>query len=233
MGVVPVPGEAQALPHVVGGFVAQQRAGAGDVRQRMAHVPGAEVAVDRFGFGGFRLVADDFFADEREQLGERGPLAERHVVDLVPGRVVGAGGQQVGLHHVVDVAEVAGGFSVAVDVDRRALGERGEPQRDHGGVGSVRVLPLPEDVEVAQADGREAVAAREDFGVQLVHVLGHRVGGQRLADAILLLGQGGLVAVGGARSSVDEALRPGVARRHQHVEEAVDVAAVGQNGIFK
>ena len=117
---------------------------------------------------------------------QRGAVADGDVVDLVArlGAFAG-GGQQVGLDGVGDVAEVAAGFAVAVDVDRLALEQRGSPLGDHGGVGAVGVLAGAEDVEVAQADGCEAVAAGEDVGVEFVDVLGDGVGAERLADACL------------------------------------------------
>ncbi len=83
----------------------------------MAHVSGPEAAIDRLGAGG-DAVGPQPVAKQLEQCGQRGAVANRHVVDLaVPLAVVAGGGEQVGLHGVRDVAEIAAGFSVAVDVD--------------------------------------------------------------------------------------------------------------------
>ena len=118
-----------------------------------------------------------------EQLVQRRAIADRDVVDLVDGvRILGGGGKQVGLDGVVDVAEVAAGFAVAVDIDRLVLDHAGDPLRDDRGIGAVGILAAAEDVEVAQADGLQAIAAAEHVGIQLVDQLGHRVGRQRLAD---------------------------------------------------
>lgn len=112
MGVVPITRKAQALTDVIFGLIAQQRAGSGDVRQGMAYVSRPEIAVGRFGFRRFGLVADDFVTDKPEKFVECGPLAEGHIVDEVPGLFRGIGRQQVRLHHIVDVAEVAGRFAI-------------------------------------------------------------------------------------------------------------------------
>lgn len=58
------------------------------------------------------LWADDLVTDKPEKLVERGPLAEGHIVDEVPGVVRSIGCQQVRLHHIVDIAEIAGRFAV-------------------------------------------------------------------------------------------------------------------------
>ena len=176
-------------------------------------------------------MAHHFLTDEVEQFVQGRALAKGHVVDLVAGFVRGEAGQQVGLHHVVDVAEVAAGLAVAVDEDGLFLQQAGEPLGDDGGVGAVGILTPAKDVEVAQAHGGEAVAAGEDVGVELVHILGHGIGRQGVADLVFHLGQLGGIAVGGGGRGVDEALHARIARGHQHVEVAGDVAAVGQDGI--
>ena len=200
----------------------------------MAYVAGAEIAVDRLESGQMREFRREQGTDGFEQLVQRGAVANGHVVDLVDRvRVRAGGGEQVGLDDVVDVAEVAAGFAVAVDVHRLVVDHARHPLRHHRGVGAVRILAPAEDVEVPEADRLHAVAAAEHVGVQLVHQLGHRVRRQRLADDILDLGQAGMVAVGRARRRVDEALHPGVARRHQHVEEAGIVGGVGGERVFQ
>ena len=141
------------------------------------------------------------------------------------------GGQQVGLYGVGDKAKVAAGFAVAVDVDGFAFEECGRPFGDDGGVGAVRVLAGAEHVEVAQADGVEAVAAGKDVGIQLVDVFGHSVGAQGFADVFFHLGQRGVVAVGAAAGGVGEALHFGVAGGDQHVQKTADVGFVGGDGV--
>ena len=133
--------------------------------------------------------------------------ADRHVVDLVD-RLGGVGhgaASRLACTTLCDVAEVARGLAVAVDAHRLAAQHRGDPARDHRGIGAVRILARAEHVEVAQADRSHAVAAAEHVGVQLVDVLGHRIRRQRPADQVLDLRQAGMVAVGRARRGVDEA----------------------------
>jgi len=198
----------------------------------VAHIAGAEVAVHGL-YGGFHAVGGQVVAQQAEQGVERGAVADGHVVDLVARLGAFAGsGQQVGLHGVGDVAEVAAGFAVAVDVDGIALEQRGRPFRHHGGIGTLGVLPRAEDVEVAQADGGEAVAAGKHVGIQLVDVFGDGVRAERLADGVFDLGQAGVVAIGAAAGGVGEAGDAGVARGDQHVEEAGDVGFVGGDRVF-
>ncbi len=60
----------------------------------------------------------------------------------------------------------------------------------------------------------------------LTRQLGHGVGGNGIGLHVFVLGQGRCVAVGRGRSGKDHALYLGVARRHQHVDRAVDIGAV-------
>ena len=145
--------------------------------------------------------------------------------------VFGGGGQQVGLHSVVHEAEVAAGLAIAIDAHGLALDHRRRPFWDHRRVGAVGVLARPEDIEVAQADGLEAVGAGEHAGVQFVDVLGHRVGRERVADLVLYLGQVRVVPVGRAGSGVGEAAHALILGRHQHIQEAVDIGLVGGDGV--
>jgi len=127
--------------------------------------PGAEVAVHGL-LGGFDAVGGQVVAQQAERGVERGAVADGYVVNLVARLgVCAGGGQKVGLHGVGDVAEVAAGFAVAVDVGRIALEQRRRPFGRHGGIGAFGVLPRAEDVEVAQANGGEAVAAGKHVGV--------------------------------------------------------------------
>lgn len=146
--------------------------------------------------------------------------------------VIRSGGrQQVSLHRVVHKAEIPAGLTVTVDAYRITLDHRRRPFGDHRRVGTVGVLAGTEDIEVAQADGLEAVGAGEHAGVQLVDVLGHRVGRERVADLVFHLGQVRVVAVGGAGGRVGEAAHFLVLGGHQHVQEAVDIGLVGGNGV--
>lgn len=171
--------------------------------------------------------------EHREQLIERRAAARGHVVDLIHG--VGPFGKcstQVGLHHIADEAEVAAGFAITVDIDGPSGEERRRPTGDDGRIGTVGILPRSEHVEIPQADGGQAVASGEDVGVQLVHVLRHRIRRQRRADHVLDLGQRQAVAIGGTRCRVHEAPRPGVAGCNQHVQETVDVRRIARNRVL-
>ena len=85
-------------------------------------------------------------------------------------------GEEVGLDHVGDVTEVAAGLAVAVDPDRLVAEHGCNPFGDDRRVGPSRVLARTKNVEVAEADGVQAIAPGEDVGVKLVHQLGRRIG---------------------------------------------------------
>ena len=77
-----------------------------------------------------------------------------------------------------------------------------------------------------------AVTAGEHVGIKLVRILGDGIGRKRPADHVFHLGQSRMVAVGGARRGINEALDLGVAGRHQHVDETRDIGLVGRQGVL-
>lgn len=135
------------------------------------------------------------------------------------------------MHGILDKAEVTAGFAITVNEHVVALDHGGGPFGNDGGIGTIRVLPFAEHVEVAQANGGKAVAARKHIGIQLVHVFGHGIGGQWLADQVFHLGQAGVITVSGAAGGVNKALYLRITGGHQHVEKAVDIGAIGGDGI--
>lgn len=166
-----------------------------------------------------------------EEVVESGSVTHCHVINLVLRFFMSSGSEKIDLHDVFDEAKIPAGFTVAVDAHGLALDHRRRPFGDHRRVGAVGVLAGSEHIEVAQADGLEAVGAGEHAGVQLVDVLGDRVGRERIADLVFHLGQVRVVAVGGAGGGVGEAAHFLVLGRHQHVQEAVDIGLVGGDGV--
>ena len=157
----------------------------------MAHVAGSEGAIVGLDVGSGGTTHRDQRAQLAIQVVERRATVHRHVVDLVHALEIRNGRRQdVGLHRVLDVAEVARRLAVAVDRGRLTFEQRGDPARDHRGIGAARILARPEHVEVPQADGLHPVRACKHVGVKLVDVLGDRVRRQRLADLVLDLRQG-------------------------------------------
>ena len=177
LGDVPRHGQRQPLADALGGRVAQAGGGFADVGQAVAHIGGAKVAVHGLGILQVQVAWQQIAPQPGIQFVQRGAVAHGHVVNLVDGRGVGrGGGQQVGLHHVGNKAEIAAGFAVAIDVNGLALDHAGNPLGDDGCVGAIRVLAWTKDIEVAQADALHAVGFAEHVGVQLVHVFGDGVG---------------------------------------------------------
>ena len=107
------------------------------------------------------------------------------------------------------------------------MDQRLHPERNHGRIGPVRVLPAAKHVEVAQADGLQPVQGGEYIGIQLVDELGDGIRRQGAADVVLHLGQFLAVPVRRGAGGIDKALHAFVPRRDQHVQETVDVVRVG------
>lgn len=233
---IPGHGLGHAIGQAVGGRVAEQASGFANVGLAVAHIAGAKAAVNGLHTGA-DAVGGKVAAQQTEKGIEGGAVAHGHVVDLVHGLgVLRCGGQQVGLHHVGNKAEVAAGFTVAIDVNRFALDQAGNPFGDDGGIGALGVLAGAEHVEVAQANGVEAVAAGKHVGIQFVDVFGDGVGAEGFANDVFHLGQAGVVAIGAAAGGVGEAFDTapciGIARGHEHVQKPGDVGGVGGDGVF-
>lgn len=112
----------------------------------------------------------------RIQLVKGGSVAYGNVVNLINGFwMFSGGGQQVDLSHVLNEAEVATGFSIAIDVDGLAFNHARNPLWDDCCIGAIGVLAGTKDVKVAKADGAEAVGAGEHIGIELVDVLCYRI----------------------------------------------------------
>ena len=60
--------------------------------------------------------------------------------------------QKVGLHHIVDIGEIARVTAVAIDKGLAMINEGAHPQRNHCCIGSIGVLPPAENIEITQPD---------------------------------------------------------------------------------
>ena len=114
MSRVPVSRQAETLTDIERGIVPQQRARAGNIGQRVTDVSGAEISVCGHGRGGFGLVAAHLLPDQGKKFVQGGALPEGHVVDGVASVAFGETGQQIGLHDIVNIAEIPAGLTVAV-----------------------------------------------------------------------------------------------------------------------
>ena len=76
------------------------------------------------------------------------------------------------LHRIRHRAEIPTRFAVPEDLHGLSRDQCGDPSRDDGCVGSMRILARTEDVEVSQPDGLHPVAAGEDLGIKFIHRLG-------------------------------------------------------------
>jgi len=228
---IPAGGGEEAFGDAVGGGVAEEGARLGDVGDGMGDVADALGAVVGLDVGDGRVEAGEEVAQAGEELGEGGRGAAGDVVDLVGGGPGRQGGALVGLDDVLDVGVVAGEGAVAVDGGRDVADEGLGEERDDRGVGAVRVLARTEDVEVAQADGGQAVERREVLREELVDVLGDGVGRKRGADVVLDLRERLGIAVGGGGGRVDDVLDAGLVRGVEDVDRARDVDVGGQRRV--
>ncbi len=143
----------------------------------MAHIAFPKRAIHRLQRRQFRLTRAEEIAYAVVQLVERGAAAKGHVVHLVHRlRGIRCGGQHVGLNDIVDVAEIARRFAIAIDLAALPGCQLAKPAWNDCGIGTFGVLPRAEHIEIAQANGLHAVGASEHIGVKLVDVLGNSVG---------------------------------------------------------
>src|SRR5882757_1289743 len=160
-----------------------------------------------------------------------GTAAYAYVEDFA-GDVGGVERQQVGLHCIFDIGEIAGLFAVAEDhrlrFFQRSVAELGE----NSGVRRAGILARAEHVEIAQADIFEAVTAAKGLEVKFADILCHAVGRNRSGMHRLDFRERGRFAVSRRGRREYDALRFRVARGHQHIERAVNVDGVRANWIL-
>ncbi len=233
LGNVPRHGDFQARAHAEIGAVAQQAFGLADVGKGMPHVTLAKVAVNRRGEFHASVERHDFLAQQLVKGVQACLLAKRHVVDLIRRfRMRTQPCQHIGLHHVVDIAEVARGFAVAIDETRLIAADGFGPIGNHRRIRPIGVLAGAEHVEIAQSDALQAIDPAEYVCVEFVEIFGHRIGRQRLADEVFDLGQARVIAIGGAGRRINEATHARVARGDQHVQKTRGVDRVRCQRVF-
>ena len=131
------------------------------------------------------------------------------------------------MHHVGHEREIARLQAVAVD-HRTLPAEHGrDEQRNDGRVGAVGVLPRSEDVEVADADRLETIGGREGLAIILGGQLGGPVGRDGGRQIGLAFAAGRLVAVGAARSGVNQPPHACPTRGIQQGDRAGDARGIG------
>ena len=186
----PLPEPRHRLPEPlldrVPGIIPERLPGPGDVGERVPDVArtwrlvdGIAPGADDIHKGGCKLVE----ADPAAAGDVKGPP------DVALHR------PDVRLDHVGDEGEVAGLLPVAVDDRGLPIEQPGDELRDHRRVLGLGVLAGAVDVEVAQEYCPDAEEVREDLPVTLVRKLGDRVGGERVWDHALVLGENRGVAV--------------------------------------
>src|SRR5690606_16232321 len=137
--------------------IAEQFPGQRDVRMRMPDVAGPKVLVHGFRSRGQTSLCNEHRGYVRVEVVKGPGRPAAHVINAVERlRILCRGSKQVGLHDVVDRAEVPGSKAVAVDLGPFAAEQAFSPPGNHGRIRSFGVLSLAENVEIAKADGLDA-----------------------------------------------------------------------------
>lgn len=193
---IPLDSFTQAVERTIGRRVADKAGGLLDTRVRVLNIARTERPIlSILGIGSSPLLQQT--PKKIKELVEARLPSERDVVDLA-GRCcfVCSGREKVCLNDVLDVAEVAASFSIAIDLDDAVVEHCLDPAWNHSSVGSIRVLPLAKHVEVTQTNTAHSIMLVEDLCIEFVDVFRNRIGRERLADHVLDLREGRMIAVG-------------------------------------
>ena len=191
----------------------------GDVGLRIANVAVARRIVLRFEF-----LAGDFVRAARTVWFSVNAAAGPDVEDFA-GNVGSLAGQKIGLHGIVDEREIAGLLAIAKNHGLRLFQEARAEFRQDAGVGRAGILARTENIEVAERDIFEAIAAAERLRVKFADKFGDAVGRDGRGLHGFDFGQRRRLAVGRGGSGEDHALHFGIASGDENIESAIDIDA--------
>ena len=140
--------------------------------------------------------------------------------------VEGAEGGEVRGHGIGYISEVACLGPIAENSRSQTEGHLFGKEGDHAAIGARRVLPGPEDVEIAQAHSVQPHRARVDKDIGFTGELTRSVGAECLRPHVLMLGQFARLSVGAARRGKDESLGTSLPSCLQHIERGCWSAGV-------
>src|ERR1700722_13213720 len=225
IGLIPGIGAFEAFRKKDGGLVAEEFLGEADVGEGIADV----ALAGRLVFG-LQSFAGGFLKHFENPVEGNG--VARADIEGSPRGAGGFAGENVGLHGVFDIGEVASLFAVAEHDRWDGIEEGGGKTGEHARIGRVWILARAEYIEITQADIFKAVAAAKGLGVEFADVFGYAVGrnGHRLH--VFGFWQGRSVAIGRGRGGEDNALHFVVAGGDQDIQGAINVDAIGVNGIL-
>src|SRR4029077_3160189 len=169
----------------------------GDVSLRMKNIARTERPMQGLADREARMAFPYEVAQRVVELEQRSAPPQCDVVNLT--LRLGSGDtrrEQVRLNDVGDMAEIARGAAITVDVHLLAAKHCVYPGGYYRRVRTVGILAPPEHVEVTKADSRQTVAATEYVGIELIDELAYCIRRQRTADHVLDLRQLRVVAVG-------------------------------------
>src|SRR5437773_4836955 len=146
-----------------------------------------------------------------EQIVERSALAIRNI-DHLAKPAAGLCRPYIRIDYIRDICKIARLFAIAVN-DRRLSSVQGiDKTRDHARIHRRWILPRAEDIKITQRKSFQSVNAVKYLAIIFARQLRGRIWRERLRAHRLNLGQGWLIAVCGARCSVDESFYAAVSR---------------------
>ena len=127
--------------------------------------------------------------EEVEQVLERRHLAQPDIIELVHRfRIVRGRREQVRLDNILDKAEIAAGFTRAMDSNRLTAQHCRQPLGYHCCVSACGILTRPEYIEITQPNRRQTEGACENTGVNLIHDFRGRIWRKRFPELVLYFG---------------------------------------------
>ena len=116
----------------------------------MAHITWPEILICRFCVFDLRIKPYNSVTDIAEKFIQGCAGAISNIIYLINSFFIcSAGGEQVGLNAIVNIAEISAGFSIAVDIYVLSFDQGGKPFWHDSGIGAVRILAFSKDIEIS------------------------------------------------------------------------------------
>lgn len=130
---------------------------------------------------------------------------------------------QIGFDDILDIGEVTALLAVAIDSRALVIQEHLDELGDDSGIGTMRVLPPAEDIEVSQAVSIKPVMHRVHLCPLFIAALSKGVRAEEIPFNAFLLGKMRLIAINGAGRSVHELFDSVLSSSLQHIQRTLDI----------
>jgi hypothetical protein len=137
-------------------------------------------------------------------------------------------GQQIGLHHIINIGEIPGLFPIAKNDRRTTIEECIDKPRDDRRVDRGWILFGTKNIEISERDRFKAVELKKELAVLLSDIFLQGIGGKRVGRYLLSLRQGRGIAIDRRRGGIDDPFTPSslAARRMFNVPSTLTELAV-------